>query len=127
VPKAEISMYSERGAEMEITFNDYDFTEPIEINHWTPPHAAGLYAILIPDGTGSPRPFKVIYFGELEDLAESEFFRSHQRYRCWMQWAKSEDDLYIAVYLMPSSSAGERLHAESTLISAYQPACNPQF
>jgi hypothetical protein len=124
VPKGEISMYAKRGAEMAITFNDHDFSDPIEINHWIPPRVAGLFAILIPDTTASPQHLRAIYFGESGDLSDREFFKTHQKYRCWLQWASSEDNLFIATYLMPSSSAEERFAAKSVLISSFQPPCN---
>lgn len=121
--KGEVSTYS-GGTAIAITFSSYDFSEPIPIKRWVPPRVPGLYAVLIPDPAARPRPFKVIYFGQSGDLSETEFFRGHIKYSTWMKWAGSEENLHIAICLMPTHSETERLTAEAALISRYLPECN---
>ena len=109
---------------MSIKFSSYAFNEPMPVTLWTPPYRAGLYAILVPDITVSPRPFRVIYFGESGNLSERSFFKAHHKYFSQLQQAGVESNLYVAVYLMPVSTQEQRRTVESQLIADYRPICN---
>lgn len=109
---------------MSIKFSNYVFVEPIPITFLTPPYRAGLYAILVPDITATPRPFRVIYFGESGNLSDRGFFKAHHKYFSWLLQAGVESNLYIAVYLMPLSTQEQRRLVESQLIADYRPVCN---
>lgn len=60
-----------------IMFGTYWFTEPQQIGAWDPPYLAALYAVLVPDWRATPRPFRVIYFGESGNLSGRGFLLSH--------------------------------------------------
>ncbi len=110
--------------EMNITFDEYEFSEPVKITKWEPPESRGLYAILEPDLSAGHPPFKPIYFGQIENFAERGFIESHGKYPDWIKEAREIDNLFIAIYLMPGSTEGERKAIETELIAQYQPACN---
>ena len=109
---------------MTIKYGDYVFNEPVQISSWAPPYQPGVYAILIPEKKIEPKPFQVIYFGELSNMSERGFLKSHHRYLCWYRQARSDKFLYIATYLMPNSTAEQRRAVESQLIQKYEPICN---
>ncbi len=111
---------------MTIQYGNYVFSEPVQIDNWTPTYRAGIYAILKPGRSVSPKPFAVLYFGESGNLFDRGFFRAHHRYLCWLREAGLERNLYIAVYLMPDSTPDQRRAVESALISQYGPICNRQ-
>ncbi len=108
---------------MSIKFSDYVFSEPILLNDWEPPYKAGIYVILKYDSSCTPRPYSYLYFGESGNISERGFTSHHAR-PCWIRNAGGEAKLYIATYLMPSSTAEERRAVEAKLIAYYQPVCN---
>ena len=65
---------------MSIKFSSYAFNEPMPVTLWTPPYRAGLYAMLVPDGSCRPRPFRIIYFGESGNMSDRGFLRSHHKF-----------------------------------------------
>lgn len=109
---------------MGINLGGIIFSEPVQMINWYPPPFAGLYAVLIPDITCTPRPLRVIYFGETENYSERGFIRSHHKYFAWLNAAGSEANLYISTCFMVSSSSLERRMTETYLINEYRPVCN---
>jgi hypothetical protein len=108
---------------MSINYDNVQFSEPIRLNDWEPPFRAGLYAILFPDQTITPKPFAVVYFGESGNMSERGFASHHKR-ACWISRSGNVNNLWIATYLMPNSTEEERRIIESRLISKYRPPCN---
>ena len=108
---------------MSIDFDGFHFTEPERLSSWHPPSHSGLYAILIPDSSVEPKPFRVLYFGESSNMSEVEF-TSHHRYLCWIHEAGTEDRLYISICLIPNSTRVERSAGEMNLVMKYRPICN---
>lgn len=109
---------------MSIRYGGYVFDAPAPLAAWSAPGKAGVYAILVPDQTYRPMPFRVIYFGESGDMSERGFLKGHRKYSCWIREAGSEESLYIAVYPMPKSTPEQRRAVESKLISEVGPVCN---
>jgi len=71
-----------------------------------------------------PNSYRILYFGESSNLSERGFYRTHQKYRCWLEHAGSESNLYIGIYLMPDSTEQERRKVEAGLFEQYKPPCN---
>ncbi len=109
---------------MSMNYGGNVFDEPTKVESWSTLHRAGLYAILIPDSRVSPKPFRVIYFGETDNLSKRDFVKTHQAYRNWISTAGSPNDLYIAVCPKPNSTAEQRMLFETQLIAKYDPICN---
>lgn len=105
---------------MGISLGRYKFINPKKITDFTAPKFAGVYAIMIPDLNVKPAPFRVIYFGESEDLSERGFLKSHHKYECWLREAGEEDILFISIYPMPKSKVEDRKSVENELIQAYR-------
>jgi hypothetical protein len=109
---------------MSINYGGIQFNDPVRVTEWLPPFRAGLYAILVPDQSASPKPFRAIYFGESSNLSERGFLRSHIRYNSWIREAYSNNNLYISVHYMPDSTQQQRMELEKRLIDTYHPVCN---
>jgi hypothetical protein len=104
-------------------FKDRYFSEPSAFSSTFIPKLSGLYAIVAFDLAGSPRPFRVIYFGKASDLSD-RVVRSHEKYDTWCQAAGSSGRLLISYHLMPNAHDLELYSAEDVLIKHYQPVCN---
>lgn len=110
---------------MSIVWDNYVFEGPWSLNTWNPPVRAGIYAIMCkPYPLTQPDTYRIIYFGETENLAERGFPWSHHASRCWINQAGSQSNLYVGVYRMPGSTKAQRLLVERALTQRYHPACN---
>ena len=81
----------------------------------------GLYAIVVPDYTCAPRPFRVLDFGESDNI----FGRAtamHEGHTAWT--IRGGMTLYRALLPWPGSSKTQRQQAESFLIAKYAPPSN---
>jgi hypothetical protein len=109
------------------------FSEPVRFRRspfygesLSPLPGAGLYAVLVADGSASPRPFRVLYFGESENI-DRRASSSHERYGDWCATAGGGEKLFVAYCWMIGSSKDERTSVESGLIGHYRPRCNTVF
>ena len=110
---------------MTIPLGDIKFDGPYPIINWDPPCRAAVYAIMIkPDPIKKPETFRIIYFGESSNLSERGFYKSHHKYQCWMQQARSESNIYIGIYKMPDLTQQQRSEIEQKLVNQYKPVCN---
>jgi hypothetical protein len=106
-----------------IVFGNISFTEPSRFSFFLPPFShGGLYAILVPDTTAKPRPFRVIYFGESGELAK-RVCPSHEKYPDWVREAGGAHALFVSLHTT-TGNKDERVALESRLIADYKPACN---
>jgi len=83
----------------------------------------GLYAILVPDNTWNPRPYRPIYFGEARNLG-ARVGESHEKYDHWCGAAGGLENLYVAFHDMMGSSSGQREDAATQLVRYFLPECN---
>jgi len=110
---------------MTITWGKIQFDGPYPISKWDPPCKAAIYAIMIrPDPENKPNEYRIIYFGESGNLSERGFYRSHDKYGCWISQAGSDANLHIAIHPMPNSTEKDRREVEKKLILQYKPKCN---
>ncbi|MFP3983106.1 MAG: hypothetical protein ACLFV2_05385 [Desulfurivibrionaceae bacterium] len=109
---------------MSIYFGEHFFSEPERLTSWKPPYIAGIYAILVDDPTVTPVPFRPIYFGETNNMAEPGLIQNHPLHDCWYNQTGSVYRLFITVYEMPDSTPFERQQVEAGLIRQYRPICN---
>lgn len=77
-----------------------------------------------PEPQNKPNTYRLIYFGESGNLSDRGFYRSHHKFRCWLDQAGVESNIYIGIYKMPSSTPDQRRNIESSLINEYNPICN---
>lgn len=108
-----------------ITFGARRFTEPTLHRSAIRLAWPGLYAILVYDFRCWPRPYRVIYFGQAEDL-HARVTDTHEKYGAWCN-AASGSSIYVAFRWMLSSTEEQRVAEEARLIRDYCPQCNDTF
>jgi excinuclease UvrABC nuclease subunit len=105
-----------------IKFGDRQFYEPRRFPSLLIPPTQGIYAILVSDATWTPRPFRVIYFGESNNLG-NRISTAHEKYIDWTREAAGSQ-LYVAYHVTIGMTDAQRRDAECVLINQYQPVCN---
>ena len=108
-----------------IVFANFRFTEPRPFSLRFPPPGGGIYAILVPDNTAKPRPFRVIYFGQASELHD-RVRSNHEHYSEWLKHAGGPLGLYVSFYPMTGGERA-RVATEQQLIGHYLPVCNDTF
>jgi hypothetical protein len=109
-----------------ISFCDVLFSEPVRLDFALRAKASGIYAILVPDSTSSPRPYRAIYFGQVEDFSTRLSGTTHEKYSSWCREAGNWSNLYVSFHFMFLSNEAARCAVERRLIRDYSPACNIQ-
>jgi hypothetical protein len=107
-----------------IQFGIRRFTDPIQFSiasSFKLP-APGIYAILVRDLRWTPRPFRILYFGESAKLTE-RVTTQHEKYLEWVSEAAG-NILYVAYHFTVKMTDQQRRDAECELINTYQPPCN---
>lgn len=84
----------------------------------------GLYAILTPDSSWSPLPYRLLYLGESGKLSD-RVRTGHEKYASWARAAGGAGRLYVAFHIIENQT--ERRATESKLIAHYRPECNDTF
>ena len=107
-----------------IYFANYQFSEPESLPEWKTKEKNGIYTILTKDPQTKSQPYKAVYFGESDNLSDTSFLKSNQRFECWIKEAGSEADLYIATFPMPDSAPELRQGIVAFLVKYYHPVCN---
>jgi len=98
----------------------YEFLGPIRLSEWGPPMEQVVYILL----THSKGTFHVIYVGESEKSQDVDFFKSHEKSKCWADAAGYEANLYLSIYPMWKSTQDERKRLANKIINKYRPSCN---
>ena len=96
---------------------------PIPLSTRYVPSVGGLYAIMVYDATFGPLPYRLIYMGEAQNLAE-RLCGSHEKYESWIR-AAGGSQLYVGFHFIEQESA--RQTTERRLIEYYGPECNKTF
>lgn len=108
-----------------IRFNNRIFTEPSPFSLSLPPVSSGIYAVLAPDDSCQPRPFRAIYFGESGNFSQ-RVTGDHPRFSDWSEEAGGAANLYVAFCPTPLLKEQQRRWVEYDLVARYRPACNMQ-
>ncbi|MBX6391509.1 MAG: hypothetical protein IRZ08_21395, partial [Frankia sp.] len=105
----------------------YPFDGPRLLAGWTPPPAAGVYAILYrPRPDTHPGEYAVIFAAHSDNLAAEGFPFRHPRAKCWKKRAGDRFKVYIATCAPPGATARHREQITQELIATYRPQCNDQ-
>lgn len=103
----------------------YAFEGPRLLAGFTPPSAAGVFAILYQPDEARER-YAVVYVGHAEDLSRLGFPFQHPRTSCWVSRAGSKWKLRIATLVIPGGGPGHREMVANELVSVYEPRCNAE-
>jgi hypothetical protein len=101
-----------------IRFNDCFFTEPVDLNAWTPPKFAGLYGVLVSDPNWAPKAFQPLYFGEFGNNSPASILLQECRR---VKTAAGGKQLLVSVFPMPFSTMQHRWALRNELVWAYNP------
>lgn len=98
------------------------FTEPVHFGTQWVPTVQGIYAIMAPADTWSPRKFRPLYFGEAGNL-KTRLTWGHEKGSEWVKEARAVP-VYVSYYLTLGKSEDERRAIEEKFIAHYCPPCN---
>jgi len=105
---------------MTIQILHYDFLGPIKLSEWGPPMDEVVYVIF----SRTKDIYNILYVGESEKTLETNFFTKNDKFKCWLTNAGSDENLYLAIYLMPKSDESKRDRIVHKAINRYKPVCN---
>lgn len=105
---------------MTLQILSYEFLGPIKLSEWGPPMEQVIYILL----GRSKDAFQMIYVGESEKSQDVDFFKNHEKSKCWTDAAGSEANLYLSIYPMWDSTPDERKRLTGKIIHKYKPSCN---
>ncbi len=105
---------------MTIQILHYEFLGPIKISEWGPPMDEVVYVLFgkIKEG------YTMIFTDQTEKVTEDNFFIKNEKFKCWLQHAGSESQLYLSIYPMWNSEKDDRERIVQKIISKYKPVCN---
>ncbi len=98
----------------------YEFLGPVKLAEWGPPMEEVVYTIMARDKD----TFKIIYVDQSEKTKELDYFTKNDKFKCWLDNAGSENNLYLSIYLMTDSEEIERKKIVDKAIEKYKPICN---
>ena len=104
---------------MTIQILHYEFLGPIKISEWGPPMDKVVYIIFNQNKTG----FIPLYAGESEKTDQKDFFTENDSFKCWIQHAGTEEQLYLSILPLWESEEAERKRIVEKIISKYRPLC----
>ena len=105
---------------MTIQILHYEFLGPIKLAEWGPPMEEVVYLILAREKDA----FNIIYVDQNEKTEKTDFFTQNEKFKCWLNHAGSEDNLYLAIYPMSGSENKDREKIVFKTIGRYKPICN---
>lgn len=105
---------------MAIQILSYEFLGPIRLSEWGPPMAEVVFLLL----RRAKDTFEILYAGNADGADAPDFFTKHDSFKCWIQHAGSESDLYLSIYPMWDSQPEERERITQKIIARYGPICN---
>jgi hypothetical protein len=104
-----------------ITLAKTKFAGPFLAPLWSPPRAAGVYAVMVPGWR--VMTFRALHFGQAQELSLDRI-RSNSRYAEWHAIAGTEWNLYVAVHEMSLSTEAKREAVARALARDYRPEFN---
>jgi len=98
----------------------YEFLGPIKLDEWGPPMEKVVYLIL----SRTQDSFNILYVGDCEKTVEKNFFVKNLDFNCWVQKARSENSLYLAILPMFESNQSKRKGIVDKILLGFKPPCN---
>jgi hypothetical protein len=102
-----------------ITLGSRSFAGPFMAPLWSPPRAAGVYAVMAPGWR--LLTFRALDFGQAADLSARDFLKTQAKYAEWLRIVGTEWNLYVATYEMPLSTEMERDGVLRAVTREYRP------
>lgn len=105
---------------MAIQILSYEFLGPIQLSEWGPPMGEVVYLLF----RRAKDRFEIIHAGQADKTDAADFFTKNEGFKCWLQHAGSESNLYLSIYPMWNSQPAERNAVLAKILSRYKPICN---
>jgi hypothetical protein len=67
--------------------------------------------------------FIPLYVDESDKTEQNDFFTQNENFKCWIQHAGNENNLYLSILPLWESEAPERKRIVNKIISKYRPLC----
>ena len=106
-----------------ITLAGRSFAGPYMTPLWSPPKAAGLYAVMAPGWR--LLTFRALDFEHAGDLSAKDLLKQHPKYAEWVRIVGTEWNLYIATHELSLSTAAQREALLRELARDYRPEFKP--
>ena len=106
-----------------ITLGSRSFAGPFMVPLWSPPRAAGLYAVMAPGWR--LLTWRALDFEQASDLSDRSLLKQHPKYAEWLRIVGTEWNLYIATHEMSLSTPAERNAVLRELAREYRPSFKP--
>ena len=106
-----------------ITLGSRSFAGPFMAPLWSPPRAAGLYAVMAPGWR--LLTWRALDFDDAADLSAQDLVKQHAKYAEWIRIVGTEWNLYVATYEMALSTPAERGAVLRELARQYRPEFKP--
>ena len=68
--------------------------------------------------------FNILYVDQSDKTDKKDFFIKNEKFKCWISYAGSENNLYLSILPMWKSDKEERERIVHKTISKYNPICN---
>ena len=81
-----------------------------------------IYIIFNQDKSG----FIPLYVDESDKTDQNDFFTQNDNFKCWIQHAGTEDNLYLSILPLWESEKLERKRIVTKIISKYRPLCQTE-
>lgn len=108
-----------------IAWGDAVFENLDRFEGWLGPGGAGVYVVMSqPKPDTAPGEYKALYFGEADSLSDSEFFRTHPKFRCCVSEAGKVESMHFAIIPLPESTQDQRKNIQRLLAEQFRPICN---
>lgn len=102
------------------------FDGPYRLDNWEAPKQSGVYAVLHKTASDTgPVTYIMDYCGQGRNLSSYRGYPwIHHRMKRLVSRTGSEENVYVAVFLMPNSSKLERRQIEEALLKTFNPYFN---
>jgi len=67
--------------------------------------------------------FIPLYVGESDKTDQTDFFTQNDNFKCWIQHAGNENNIYLSILPLWESEELERKRIVAKIISKYRPLC----
>lgn len=105
---------------MTIQILHYEFLGPIRMSEWGPPMEKVVYVVLAREKDR----FHLMYADVCEHTDDKSFLVSNESFKCWIEKAGSEQNLYLSILPMFDSDSGQRRFVLDRIVHSTKPPCN---
>ena len=105
---------------MSIQILQYEFLGPVPLADWGPPMSKIVYLIL----RSKKDTFSILYADECAHTDDKAYFVQHERFKCWVENAGSENFLHLAILPLFDASDERRASILQKIVDHYMPPCN---